>query len=619
METKVFNRKLTAGYLLLTFLIMAVCWGGCVLCGIAGITMDKHYWLYVPYLLGGWSPTIASYVILKKQGEVIGFKDWLKHIFDIKHSLSAYLITVLLAIVDFVPLMLISGFKQNMPLILLPLMIPFMLIGGGLEEAGWRYILFPELEKRFRFVPSAVITGVIWWLWHLPLFFIPGVSQYGQSFLGFGIGVMGMSFALGALRKHTGSVFLCVLLHCIHNALYGIYTVHETYVGSIITTVLLITVSVIWTAICERQSEKQSERKLKKFLRIVLASVWGIVTAVLLVVGTSRAVNWTTHRIRSAEGLDEDRYVTLGGMNQFIHVRSENPENPVILCLHGGPGSPDSYVDYDYVDMLDEEYTVVVWDQRGAGRTYEHNKKTDPENATLSFEQSLADLDALVDYLCGEFGQEQVIIMGHSYGTMLGGQYVYAHPEKVSHYIGIGQVVNLSNGERASYLDALAQAQAAGDDTSALESAWADFEKDQLNLDAMQAVRALTEEYHKAPKIYNEIWMGVSSPYMDISDMCYFFRLSNTESFMKLQKPLMDALTTDMADFSDFDVPVDIIMGEYDWTCPAICSEEYYELIHAPSKGFHVIEGCGHCPQFADAEAFAQTVREILRDHYAAK
>ncbi len=81
--------------------------------------------LYVPYLLGGWSPTIASYVILKKQGEVTGFKDWPKHIFDIKHSLSAYLITVLLAIVDFVPLMLISGFKQNMPLILLPIVRRF--------------------------------------------------------------------------------------------------------------------------------------------------------------------------------------------------------------------------------------------------------------------------------------------------------------------------------------------------------------------------------------------------------------------------------------------------------------------------------------------------------------
>ena len=95
----------------------------------------------------------------------------------------------------------------------------------------------------------------------------------------------------------------------------------------------------------------------------------------------------------------------------------------------------------------------------------------------LSFDAQLADLDALVDYLCGRFSKDQVIIMGHSYGTMLGSRYALAHPEKVSAYIGIGQSVNTQNysDEIYSYEDALARARANGDDTTEMEASYENF------------------------------------------------------------------------------------------------------------------------------------------------
>ena len=145
MKKESINKKLTAEYLLYTFLIMGICWGACVVLGIYGVTMDKHYWLYVPYMLGGWSPTIASYIALKKNGEVTGFKDWIKHVFDVRQSLFSYIMMLVIAVASFLPLMLISGYDQENPLYLLIAMIPVMIIGGGLEEAGWRYILFPAL------------------------------------------------------------------------------------------------------------------------------------------------------------------------------------------------------------------------------------------------------------------------------------------------------------------------------------------------------------------------------------------------------------------------------------------------------------------------------------------
>lgn len=241
--------KLCKDYLGITFLIMIICWGICVVCSLNGILLNENYILYVPYLLGGWSTTIASFIALKKNSEINGFKHWLKNVFDFKHNVLSYIMVVLLSVVYILPQCLISGYDNGAPLFLIVFMIPFMLIGGGLEEAGWRYILQPELEEKLGFTLSTIIVSVIWWLWHLPLFFINGVSQYGTSYLAFGISIVGLSFALATIRKNTDSVWMCVLFHCIVNSLSGIYVIKSNILGNIVSTVLLIICAYIVTKI----------------------------------------------------------------------------------------------------------------------------------------------------------------------------------------------------------------------------------------------------------------------------------------------------------------------------------------------------------------------------------
>ena len=104
------------------------------------------------------------------------------------------------------PQCLISGYEKGAPIFAIIVMIPMMIFGGGLEEAGWRYILQPELEKKYPFTVSTIIVSVIWWLWHLPLFYIQGAAQYGQNYFAFGISVLGLSFALASIRKNTGRI-----------------------------------------------------------------------------------------------------------------------------------------------------------------------------------------------------------------------------------------------------------------------------------------------------------------------------------------------------------------------------------------------------------------------------
>lgn len=237
--------KLNKNYLSLTFLIMLIFWGTCLLCSLNGISMNDNKLLFLPYTIGEMSPTIASYFSLKRSGEVAGFKDWLKNVFDFKHSILSYIMVVIMDILFILPQCLICGYERKMPVFAIIVMIPTMIVGGGLEEAGWRYILQPELEKKLPFAVSTIIVSIIWWLWHLPLFFVQGVNQYGQNLFGFGINVLGLSFALASIRKNTGSVWLCVLFHSLVNSLSGIYEVKEDLfggigVGTIITAIILI-------------------------------------------------------------------------------------------------------------------------------------------------------------------------------------------------------------------------------------------------------------------------------------------------------------------------------------------------------------------------------------------
>ena len=251
-ETKsVVISKTFTDHLIITFPIMLVCWGLCIILGLKGVTKSDYAWINLPYVIGAWSTTIASYIALKKNGKLTGFKDWLKHVFDFKHSVLSYLAAIALAVLQAFLMCLIGGYEKAAPLYMLILAFPIMLIGGGLEEAGWRYITFPELDKKLGFTASAVITGLIWAVWHLPLFFIPDVSQYGNNFGIFCIMVIGMSFGLAAIRKVTGSVWLCVLCHIVVNAIPEVfrYDYYGSYIASIITTAVMIIVSVVWVKI----------------------------------------------------------------------------------------------------------------------------------------------------------------------------------------------------------------------------------------------------------------------------------------------------------------------------------------------------------------------------------
>lgn len=369
----------------------------------------------------------------------------------------------------------------------------------------------------------------------------------------------------------------------------------------------------------QHKHEIFGKKKSKLPIRILkwIAGVFAIIliSVSVFVIGC-RNVNYIKHYQMIDHGVDEAAYVTLGDQEQYVLMRGMNNENPVIIYLHGGPSSPDTYVTYGFTDYLVDDYTIIAWDQRGCGRTYFHNMEGDPKNTMTSYEQAQEDLDDLVDYALERFEKEKVIIMGHSYGTILGSEYALAHPDKVSAYIGVAQVVSLEKSDIYSYEDALQKAKEAGDDTSELESAFDTFQNSG-DLTDMMKVRALTSKYHPADVSDQSTWMAVTSPYFGVDDFRWFLKqLGDMNTYFALNKQLFDyTFTFDAYDNeSTYEMPVYLISGTCDWVCPVDSIEEYAGDISAPEVRMESIEGCGHNLQYSLPEEFAKKVKDVLED-----
>lgn len=152
--------RLSRNYLGLTFLIMLICWGTCFLCSLAGISLENNKLLYLPYLLGGLSPTIASYLALRRSGGTANLKEWLKSIFDFKHNIFSYLMVVVVAVMFILPQCLISGYENGAPVFAIIVMVPMMMICGcSYDRVFLRFSKYQRQDKNVPQIDSVRLAG----------------------------------------------------------------------------------------------------------------------------------------------------------------------------------------------------------------------------------------------------------------------------------------------------------------------------------------------------------------------------------------------------------------------------------------------------------------------------
>ena len=166
-------------------------------------------------------------------------------------------------------------------------------------------------------------------------------------------------------------------------------------------------------------------------------------------------------KIASENGIDELRTVPIGGIQQWLSIRGRDRRNPILLFIHGGPASPEMPTSWAYQDGWEDYFTVVQWDQRGTGKTFNAN---DPAvvGPTISAERMELDAEEVVQYLRTTYHQQKIFVLGHSWGSILGLELAARHPEWLYAYIGMGQVISVRDNERLNYAFALKAAETAG-------------------------------------------------------------------------------------------------------------------------------------------------------------
>ena len=248
------NKKLVKEFLIITSTIMTLFWGGCALISqIFNVTVNNIF-LRIMHIIGGFSPTIASYVSLKKNNRVKNFKEWIKKIFDIKQNILIYMLVFLFVFIYYILGCTINGFEYGAPIFMIFVIAPMMLFGGGNEEVGWRMILQPELEKKWGFNIATIFTAIIWWLWHLPIFFIKGTANANMNYFLFGTMCLVLSYALATVRKTSKGVFPCILLHCLINGLSAIFIFNYSLLSCCISLIVTVIVSNLILSVNKRYS-----------------------------------------------------------------------------------------------------------------------------------------------------------------------------------------------------------------------------------------------------------------------------------------------------------------------------------------------------------------------------
>lgn len=312
--------------------------------------------------------------------------------------------------------------------------------------------------------------------------------------------------------------------------------------------------------------------------------------------------------------INEKIYIPINGQEQYVYIRGNHEDNPVILNLHGGPASPDTVFTYRFAEEICDEYTFVSWEQRGCGRTYYRNKESDPNNKTATFEQALEDVDFLVDYLCQRFAKDKIILMGHSYGTILGVNYVRRHPEKIEKYIGVGQSVDIVGTQTENYYEIMEKLEQGDTKANELTNAFNAFKKNPCIATYTTFQKLVIPHFTSRMSSKEQVKFIMASPDLSFTDIRWFLSMLNAQKHYDRNRQLLEyTIKNNIYDVGTvFAVPMSFISGEYDKSCNVNLLREYFEKIDAPAKDLVVMKQCGHSPQIEAPEAFAEEVKWVL-------
>jgi pimeloyl-ACP methyl ester carboxylesterase len=311
-----------------------------------------------------------------------------------------------------------------------------------------------------------------------------------------------------------------------------------------------------------------------------------------------------------ALALDEEMFVPIGGIDQWITIKGYDARNPVVLVLHGGPGAAFSPYDDSVYGKWRRRFTVVQWDQRGAGRTY--GKSGPSIESTMTLDRMVQDGIEVSEFLEDRLHKQKIALFGGSWGSALGVYMAKKRPDLFCAYVGTAQMVDVQSSFRVTYGRVLALAEAAKDgpaikDLTAIgPPPWNSFQTMMTFfrwVGAYEAKHARPLNMAASPEYASPQERDAWGAAMTFS-VQHFFGKDLSGPLMHIDLPTLG---------TDFQVPVFIVQGKDDLRAPPDLARQYFESIKAPRKKFIIVPRTGHEPSDASMSMVLKVLLEKAR------
>ena len=305
--------------------------------------------------------------------------------------------------------------------------------------------------------------------------------------------------------------------------------------------------------------------------------------------------------------------VELNGFKQKIHIKGD-PNKPILLFIHGGPGVCNRHMCCVYNQDLLEHFMVVGWDQRGTGGSY-----WGCDHSNLTIDLMVEDVEALVNYLRNEYHKDKIFTIGGSWGSLLGSRHAYKHPEHIYAFVGFGQFVDGELNEKISYDFALNEATKANDKESV----------DKLvklgapvmgcykgGYDGMLIQREVMNKYggYSKKNQHKSYTGGLAREYLLSGE----YVITDTLGVLLGNRKTLEVMWPEIGavkmqrDNIEYKVPYFIFDGRLDKNTPADLVQDYFDKIKAPIKELHWFDEAGHNPLIDNPKEFKQLLVEKL-------
>lgn len=310
-------------------------------------------------------------------------------------------------------------------------------------------------------------------------------------------------------------------------------------------------------------------------------------------------------------GINESKYVEINGTKQWISIYGENKKNPVLLYLHGGPGSSTSAFDYAFTRKWADVYTVVTWDQRNCGKSYDSSQN----KTQLTYELMMSDGEEMTKYLLKYLEKDKITLLGHSWGTYLGANLAMKYPKYYDCYIGTGQMVDLVENENRLKKQAATWVK---QDRKG-EQLFEELNAEEFSPEYFMHRNQMMEKYHYDLMAdgtdYNMLTTVIFNPYYSLADWNQFLH-TDYGVYMDF------LLSKEFEKFSllgkyDYKIPYYNINGDRDYQTNYELAQEYFDQVNAPDKKMYMMKHATHGLLESKSEEFSRILHKIKEVQHA--